>query len=42
LERSCELAQLQGPYETFENSPASNGHLQFDLRGVNPNEKETR
>jgi ribonucleoside-diphosphate reductase alpha chain len=42
LERSCELAQLQGPYETFENSPASNGELQFDLWGVNPNEKETR
>ena len=42
LERSCELAQIQGPYETFENSPASNGELQFDLWGVNPNEKETR
>jgi len=42
LERSCELAQIQGSYETFENSPASNGELQFDLWGVNPNEKETR
>jgi ribonucleoside-diphosphate reductase alpha chain len=42
LERSCELSQIQGPYETFENSPASNGELQFDLWGVNPNEKETR
>jgi ribonucleoside-diphosphate reductase alpha chain len=42
LERSCELAQIQGPYETFENSPASQGELQFDLWGINPNEKETR
>ena len=42
LERSCELAQIQGPYDTFENSPASTGELQFDLWGVNPNEKETR
>ena len=42
LERSCELAQIQGPYETFDGSPASRGELQFDLWGVNPNETETR
>ena len=42
LERSCELAQIQGPYETFDGSPASKGELQFDLWGVNPNERETR
>mmetsp|Transcript_68653 Transcript_68653/g.112694 ORF Transcript_68653/g.112694 Transcript_68653/m.112694 type:complete len:819 (-) Transcript_68653:137-2593(-) len=30
-EASCELAQLQGPYETYEGSPASKGQLQFDL-----------
>jgi len=42
LERSCELAQIQGPYETFDGSPASRGELQFDLWGVDPNETETR
>ena len=42
LERSCELSQIQGYYDTFENSPASKGELQFDLWGINPNEKETR
>merc|ERR1719270_1621022 len=30
-EASCELAVLEGPYETFEGSPASKGQLQFDL-----------
>ena len=42
LDRSCELSQIQGYYDTFENSPASKGELQFDLWGINPNEKETR
>jgi ribonucleoside-diphosphate reductase alpha subunit len=31
LEASCELAELYGPYETFEGSPASKGILQFDM-----------
>merc|ERR1719410_1003620 len=30
-EASCELAVLEGPYETFRGSPASEGKLQFDL-----------
>eukprot|EP01057_Protomagalhaensia_wolfi_P002935 Protomagalhaensia_wolfi_Nauph_80__2934@NODE_300_length_2858_cov_52_726499_g224_i0_p1_GENE_NODE_300_length_2858_cov_52_726499_g224_i0NODE_300_length_2858_cov_52_726499_g224_i0_p1_ORF_typecomplete_len545_score90_88Ribonuc_red_lgC/PF02867_15/1_7e163Ly6_related/PF06579_12/0_05Ly6_related/PF06579_12/1_5e04_NODE_300_length_2858_cov_52_726499_g224_i012222742 len=30
-ESSCELAEVQGPYETYEGSPASQGLLQFDL-----------
>jgi len=30
-EASCELAELQGPYETYPGSPASKGQLQFDL-----------
>jgi ribonucleoside-diphosphate reductase alpha subunit len=34
VERSCELAELEGPYETWEGSPASQGQLQFDLWGV--------
>jgi ribonucleoside-diphosphate reductase subunit M1 len=34
LEASAELAQEDGPYETFEGSPASRGKLQFNLWGV--------
>jgi ribonucleoside-diphosphate reductase alpha subunit len=34
VERSCELAETEGPYETWEGSPASQGQLQFDLWGV--------
>lgn len=33
---SCELARLEGAYETFQGSPASKGLLQFDLWGVTP------
>jgi ribonucleoside-diphosphate reductase alpha subunit len=35
-EASCELAEIQGPYETFAGSPASKGQLQFDLWGRAP------
>jgi ribonucleotide reductase alpha subunit len=31
VEASCELAERDGPYETFAGSPASKGLLQFDL-----------
>ena len=31
LEASCELAEVEGAYETFEDSPASRGVLQFDM-----------
>jgi ribonucleoside-diphosphate reductase alpha subunit len=33
---TCELAEVEGPYETYEGSPASKGQLQFDLWGVTP------
>jgi len=36
LEESCELARLEGPYETFNGSPASNRILQFDMWNVVP------
>ncbi|PSR70553.1 hypothetical protein PHLCEN_2v13592 [Hermanssonia centrifuga] len=36
LEASSEIAQVDGPYETWEGSPASKGQLQFDLWGVTP------
>merc|ERR1711977_177777 len=35
-EASMELAMREGPYETFEGSPASQGQLQFDLWGKKP------
>jgi len=31
LEASCELAEVEGTYESYEGSPASQGKLQFDL-----------
>ncbi|KZV96056.1 hypothetical protein EXIGLDRAFT_733890 [Exidia glandulosa HHB12029] len=36
LEASSEMAEKDGPYETWEGSPASKGQLQFDLWGVTP------
>ncbi|CAJ1425079.1 unnamed protein product, partial [Effrenium voratum] len=38
-EASCELAEAEGPYETYEGSPASKGQLQFDLWGRKPSER---
>merc|ERR1712054_554881 len=35
-EASCELAERDGYYETYPNSPASKGQLQFDLWGRTP------
>ena len=39
LEASCELAKEKGAYETFKNSPISEGKFQFDLWNVNPSSK---
>ena len=36
LTESCELAKIEGPYETFAGSPASQGILQFDMWGSKP------
>jgi ribonucleoside-diphosphate reductase alpha chain len=36
VEASMELAQEEGPYETFQGSPASKGVLQYDMWGVKP------
>jgi ribonucleotide reductase alpha subunit len=38
VEASCEMAQVQGTYETYEGSPASQGQLQYDLWNVTPTE----
>lgn len=36
LESSCELAEVEGTYETWPGCPASENQLQFDLWGVTP------
>ena len=36
LESSVELSKLNGPYETFQGSPASKGVLQFDMWEYDP------
>lgn len=36
MEASCELAQKDGPYESYEGSPASQGILQFDMWDQKP------
>jgi ribonucleoside-diphosphate reductase alpha chain len=38
VEESMELSKMEGPYETFQGSPASKGELQFDLWSVDPGE----
>lgn len=37
-EASIDLAQEEGPYETYPGSPTSKGILQFDMWGVTPSE----
>lgn len=39
LEASCSLSEKYGYYETFPNSPASQGILQFDMWGISPSDK---
>ena len=39
LTASKDLAKQDGPYETYEGSPASQGQLQFDLWGIKPTGK---
>lgn len=36
VEASCELAQKEGPYETFQGSPISEGIFQYDMWKVVP------
>ncbi|CCE64919.1 hypothetical protein TPHA_0J00970 [Tetrapisispora phaffii CBS 4417] len=36
LESSCELAQKDGPYPSYQGSPVSKGVLQYDMWGVDP------
>ncbi|HHG85387.1 MAG TPA: ribonucleoside-diphosphate reductase subunit alpha [Bacteroidetes bacterium] len=39
LEASCELAEKEGTYETYEGSPVSKDILQFDMWGVEPSDR---
>ena len=39
LSESCKLAAEQGPYESFEGSPSSQGLLQFDLWSQKPSSR---
>ncbi|KAF9388751.1 Ribonucleoside-diphosphate reductase large subunit [Podila verticillata] len=39
LEASCEIAKVDGPYETYEGSPVSQGILQYDMWNVKPSER---
>jgi ribonucleoside-diphosphate reductase alpha chain len=36
VESSADIAEVEGPYETFAGSPSSYGKLQFDLWNVSP------
>ncbi|KAF8138069.1 ribonucleotide reductase alpha subunit [Mycena galopus ATCC 62051] len=36
LEASAEMAEKDGPYESYQGSPASLGELQYDMWGVTP------
>merc|ERR1719370_1490960 len=36
LEASCELAEKEGAYTTYEGCPVSKGQLQYDMWGVTP------
>jgi ribonucleoside-diphosphate reductase subunit M1 len=39
LEASCEVAEVDGPYQTYEGSPVSKGQLQYDMWGVTPSDR---
>lgn len=38
LESSSDIAETDGPYETYAGSPASKGQLQYDMWGVTPSD----
>jgi ribonucleoside-diphosphate reductase subunit M1 len=39
LKESCELAKIDGPYQTYVGSPVSKGILQFDMWNVTPSSR---
>jgi ribonucleoside-diphosphate reductase alpha chain len=40
LETSCDLAELNGPHPSYQDTRAAKGELQFDLWGIEPEESE--
>ena len=38
LDMSCELAKIDGPYESYAGSPTSEGILQFDMWNISPSD----
>lgn len=36
VESSCEIAEYEGPYSSFENSPMSKGIFQYDMWNITP------
>jgi len=36
LTESCAISKVEGPYQTYDGSPASKGELQFDMWNVTP------
>jgi len=39
LEESCSVAKVDGPYNSFSGSPASQGILQFDMWNIKPSDR---
>lgn len=39
VKTSCEIAKIEGPYETFWESPMAKGEFQFDLWNVKPSDR---
>ena len=39
LKESCDLAKIDGPYQTYVGSPISKGILQFDMWNVTPSSR---
>ncbi len=39
LTESCQMAKEEGPYQTYEGSPVSQGILQYDMWGVTPSDR---
>eukprot|EP00968_Pinguiococcus_pyrenoidosus_P002364 scaffold129_cov254-Pinguiococcus_pyrenoidosus.AAC.21 len=39
VEASCEIAERDGPYSTYEGSPMSQGRMQFDMWGTKPSDR---
>lgn len=40
MESSCEIAQVEGPYSSYDGSPLSKGQFQYDLWGITPLTKQ--